>query len=148
MNQSDKNLISVCHDIMDNIINYISDNVYVEKNDNKYIIKNYYDQKIEKNLIISISNSEFYFELSKSCMFVLSYSTHHNKNYEFETGNFHVKIDNTFLEQYTKWLENKYNDYLTHKAKILETKIYEMYNIDKKVKRKKNIKNINKKEEL
>lgn len=48
-NKHDEKLEELCHNIMTNIITYMSDDVYVEKVSNFYYIKNYNTSKAEKD---------------------------------------------------------------------------------------------------
>jgi hypothetical protein len=143
-----KKIENICHNIMDNIILYLSDFVYVEKNDNVYSIKTYHDNEKDKYLHINICENYFSFNLSKNTgvLFIISQSTQ-SKNSTYDTGDFKIDIDDIFLKKYLNWLENKYEEFLIKKAKVLESKLYELYEIDKKIKRKK-INTTLKKEEL
>lgn len=143
----------VCDSIISNIIEYLSDSVYVEKIDNFFYIKSYFceKEKDKKEINIKINRSEFHLNISKKSNFTLMNlggSSHAKKEMNFESGNFDIKISPNIFNKYQDWLLMKQKEFLLEKMKSLEKTLYKEFNIDKKLKRKYVNSIINEKEDL
>jgi hypothetical protein len=149
--QAKKDIEATCFSIMENIVNYLSDEVYVEKLENAYIIKSFNNEN-KKNFSIRINRSDFQFDLNKSsgivhATFTLGISNN-PKDKIYDSGSFNVKISNELFNLHEKWITDKAEEYLLFKMKSLESNLYKDFNIDKKLKRKKINNILNKKEDL
>ncbi len=146
-----KDIEATCYSIMDNIVNYLSDEVYVEKSENTYVIKSFHNEN-KKNFSIRLNRSEFSFELNKTSSitqvtFVIGI-VNNSKDKIYESGNFNIKMGCELFNKHEKWIIDKSEEYLLSKMKSLESNLYKSFNIDKKLKRKKINNILNKKEDL
>ncbi len=145
-----------CDSILNNVVNFLSDKVYVEFSDNFYIIKSYIEdtQNEEKQFVIKINETSFDFSLQKinTGMFILHSMSGNNtikneKSDMYKVGNFTTDISPNLFKKYEQWFINKIDECLLEKIKILENNLYKNFKIENKVKRKK-VNNILKKEDL
>lgn len=153
----DNSIDEICDSIMRNIIEYLSEEVYVEKEDKFFIIKSYNNntKNSEKEFLVKINKNEFYFNLYKKSTSTITaqgfYITAPNnlKEKNYETGSFNVKISSKIFNKYENWIISKSNEYMLQKINSLQSNLYLDFKLDKILKRKKITKNIiNEKEDL